>query len=146
MCSKGLKDDWSSQVKLGICLVESVKVLPITTQHHILTHKRYIAVENIVRRGEIACNKQFLLFSQRFPLYMAPRLGGSVVSVLDSWLGGCEFDPRLKRLFFPANFRLSPLQKHVRKVVGGFGKKSCVSTGVRKPGNTYSSPTVMIWP
>ena len=29
------------------------------------------------------------------------------------------------------------LQKHVRKVVGGFGKKSCVSTGVRKPGNTY---------
>ena len=24
-----------------------------------------------------------------------------------------------------------PLQKHVRKVVGGFGKKSCVSTGVR---------------
>ena len=34
-----------------------------------------------------------------------------------------------------AYFRLSPLQKHVRKVVGGFGKKSCVSTGVRKPGN-----------
>ena len=29
-----------------------------------------------------------------------------------------------------AYFRLSPLQKHVRKVVGGFGKKSCVSTGV----------------
>ena len=24
----------------------------------------------------------------------------------------------------------------VRKVVGGFGKKSCVGTGVRKPGNT----------
>ena len=38
-------------------------------------------------------------------------------------------------LLFPAYFRLSPLQKHVRKVVGGFGKKSCVSTGVRKPGN-----------
>ena len=29
----------------------------------------------------------------------------------------------------------------MRKVVGGFGKKSCVSTGVRKPGNTYASPT-----
>ena len=40
--------------------------------------------------------------------------------------------------------RLSPLQKHVRKVVGGFGRKSCVSTGVRKPGNTYASPTAMI--
>ena len=47
-------------------------------------------------------------------------------------------------LFFPAYFRLSPLQKHVRKVVGGFGKKSCVSTGVRKPGNTCASPTAMI--
>ena len=39
---------------------------------------------------------------------------------------------------------LSPLQKHVRKVVGGFGKKSCVSTGVRKPGNTCASLTAMI--
>ena len=43
-------------------------------------------------------------------------------------------------------FRLSPLQKHVRKVVGGFGKKSCVSTGVRKPGNTYASLTTMLGP
>ena len=32
----------------------------------------------------------------------------------------------------------------VRKVVGGFGKKSCVSTGVRKPENSYASPTAMI--
>ena len=30
-----------------------------------------IAVENIVRKGEIACNKQFLLFSQCFLPYMA---------------------------------------------------------------------------
>ena len=73
-----------------------------------------------------------------------PRTGGSVVSVSDSTPGGCEIDPRLGRLFFPAYFRLSPLQKHVRKVVGSFGKKSCVSTGVRKPGNTYASPTAMI--
>ena len=65
-----------------------------------------------------------------------PRLGGSVVSVSDLRPGGCEFDPRLRQLFFPAYFRLSTLQKHVRKVVGGFGKESCVSTGVRKPGNT----------
>ena len=75
-----------------------------------------------------------------------PRPSGSVVSVLDWWPGGCEFDPRLRRLFFPAYFCLSPLQKHVRKVVGGFGKKSCVSTGVRKPGNTYASLTAIIWP
>ena len=30
----------------------------------------YIAVENIVRKGEIACDKQFLLFSQCFLPYM----------------------------------------------------------------------------
>ena len=52
------------------------------------------------------------------------------------FMSGCDFDPRLRRIFFPAYFRLSPLQKHVRKVVGGFGKKSCVSTGLRKPENT----------
>ena len=75
---------------------------------------------------------------------LKPRPGGSVVSVSDSRPGGCEFDPRLRRLFFPAYFHLSPLQKHVRKVVGDFGKKSSVSTGVRKPGNTCASPTAMI--
>ena len=49
------------------------------------------------------------------------------------------------RSFNPFPNKPSPLQKHVRKVVGGFGKKSCVSTGVRKPGiNTYASPIAMI--
>ena len=37
-----------------------------TTQYRILMHLRYKAVKNIVRKGEIACNKQFLLFSQCF--------------------------------------------------------------------------------
>ena len=69
---------------------------------------------------------------------------GSVVSLSESGPGGCEFDPRLRRTFSPAYFRLSPLQKHLRKVVGGFGKKSCVSTVLRKPGNTCASPMVMI--
>ena len=63
---------------------------------------------------------------------MASRPGGSVVGVSDSLPDGREFDPRLRQLFFPVYFRLSPLQKHVRKVVGGFGKKSFVSSGVRK--------------
>ena len=31
----------------------------------------YVAVENIVRKGEIACYKQFPLFSQCFLPYMA---------------------------------------------------------------------------
>ena len=35
-----------------------------------LTHKRYTAVENIVRKREIVCNKQFLLFSLGFLSYM----------------------------------------------------------------------------
>ena len=35
-----------------------------------LTHLRYIAVENIVRKGGFACNKQFLLFSKCFLPYM----------------------------------------------------------------------------
>ena len=66
-----------------------------------------------------------------------------VVNVSDSCPGGCEFDTRLSRTFFPAYFCLSPLLKHVRKVLGGFGKKSCVSTGVRKPRNTCVSLTAM---
>ena len=44
----------------------------------------------------------------------------------------CRNSPA-RRTVFPAYFRLSPLQKHVR-LGGGFVKKSCVSTGVRKPG------------
>ena len=35
---------------------------------------------------------------------------------------------------------------HVKKVVSGFGKKSCVGIGVRKPGNIDSSLIAMIWP
>ena len=43
--------------------------------------------------------------------------------------------PGLRQTFVPVPFRLSPLI-HVRKAVSGFGEKNCVSTGVRKPGNT----------
>ena len=44
------------------------------THFHTMLHfdiLRYIAAENIVRKGEIACHKQFLLFSQCFLAYMA---------------------------------------------------------------------------
>ena len=46
------------------------------THYHSIPHfdalkiYRNIAVENIVRKGKIACNKQFLLFSQYFLPYM----------------------------------------------------------------------------
>ena len=43
---------------------------PITTQCRNLKRDQFIAVENIVRKGGIACNKHFLLFSQYFLLYM----------------------------------------------------------------------------
>ena len=77
---------------------------------------------------------------------IGPCLGGSVWTVSDSWPGGWEFDHQLRQTFFPANFRLSPLQKHVRKVVSYcLRKKSCVSNGVRKPGNTCASSTAMIY-
>ena len=76
-------------------------------------------------------------------LFLSPRPGGSVVSLSDSQPGDCEFDPRLRQTFFPAYFA-SHLCRNMRKIVGGFGKKSCVSTGVRKPGNTCVSPTAMI--
>ena len=56
-------------------------------------------------------------------VYQLLRPGGSVVSVSDSRPGGCEFETQLRRTFFPAYFCLSPLLKHERKVVGGFGKK-----------------------
>ena len=52
----------------------------------------------------------------------------------------------LVRNLLLAYFHCTPLLKHVRKVVSGFGKKSCFITGVRKPGNTCVSPTAMIGP
>ena len=44
---------------------------PITIQCCILTHKDIKLWKNIVRKGEIAWDNQFLLFSQSFLLYMA---------------------------------------------------------------------------
>ena len=43
------------------------------THYHAIPHFEalYIAVENIVGKREIACNKQFLFFSQCFLLYMS---------------------------------------------------------------------------
>ena len=44
-------------------------VFSFLTHSHTMTPfdaLKFIAIENIVRKGEIACNKQFLLFSQCF--------------------------------------------------------------------------------
>ena len=53
--------------KSGLC---GRSLTHITTQCRILMRWRYIAVENIVRKGETACNNQFLLFSQCSLPYM----------------------------------------------------------------------------
>ena len=98
--------------------------------------------------------KNLIIFSWRIKVAIANRLTFKNKVAPPGWLSGqrvrlmtwwFKFDPRLRQLFFLAYFHLSPLQKHVRKEVGGFGRKSGVSTGVRKSGNTYASPTAMIW-
>ena len=71
-----LSASFFSLVSLKFVVLEKIKVYnnktkSITTKCHILIHYRYIAMQNIVRKGEIAYNKQFLLFSQCFPPYMA---------------------------------------------------------------------------
>ena len=47
-----------------------VNPLPHIIRHFNALKIINIAMENIVRKGEIACNKQFLLFSQCFLPYM----------------------------------------------------------------------------
>ena len=63
------------------------------------------------------------LVSFRGPVRRRARQVGSMVSMSDSGPGGCEFHTWLRKIFFPAYFRFSPLLKHVEKVVGGFGRK-----------------------
>ena len=75
----------------------------------------------------------FLLFTKPLPGWLT----GEHVGLMTWWL---RVRSSVEATFLSGVFRVSPLQKHVRKVVGGFGKKSCVSTGVRKPGNTCHRP------
>ena len=67
-------------------------------------------------------------------------LSGEHVGLTTWWL---RIRSPVEVTFLSAYFRLLPLQEHVGKVVDGFGKKSCVSTSERKPGNTYASSTAM---
>ena len=79
--------------------------------------------------------EQFLLFSQCFRKLL-------VVDDLDSWPIGCEFGAKLLSGIF------SPLTtaEACEKSSQWLSKEICVSTGVRKPGNTCVSLTAMIWP
>ena len=54
-----------------------------------------------------------------------PRPGGSVMSVSDSWPGGCEFETRLRQTFFWAYFRLSTLLQTRGKQSVALERKLC---------------------
>ena len=57
------------------------------------------------------------------------------------WLG---IRSPVEKTFLSSMFSPLTSAEACEKVVGGFRKKSCVSTGVRKPGNTCASQTTMI--
>ena len=73
-----------------------------------------------------ACDHHPVLFAvsacDNHPKLGAPPglLSGELVGLMTWWF---EFDTRLRRTFFQVYFRLSPLLKHVRKVIGDFLKK-----------------------
>ena len=54
---------------------------------------------------------------------LVPLQGGSVVNVSNLWPGCCEFHTLFRWTSFLAYFHLSPLLKHLRKVVGVIEKK-----------------------
>ena len=102
-----------------------------------------------MRQNTALCGNGLMALSSFFILFFLYRGRQCTYPCFLYWYskqysGSCEFNPWLRRLFSPPDFSPSPLQKHVRKLVSGIGKNSCVSTGVRKPGNTYASPTAMI--
>ena len=64
-----------------------------------------------------------------------PRPGGLGVGLMTWWL---RVRSPVKATF------LSGVFPPLISAEACFGKRSCVSTGVRKPGNTFASPTAMI--
>ena len=64
--TRNLKDILPSRPTLSSSLLTHYHTVP-----HFDTLKIYIAIENIVRKGEIDCNKQLLLFSESFLPYIA---------------------------------------------------------------------------
>ena len=68
-------------------------------------------------------------------------LSGERVGPMTWWL---QVRSPIEATFLSGVFSPLTSAEAVRKVGCGFGKKSCVSTGERKPGNTCASPTAMI--
>ena len=56
-----------------------------------------LAFENNAEKGLNAVNQRFLLFPHNYVFYLIDGpTGGSVVSMLDSQLGGCELETWLR--------------------------------------------------
>ena len=78
-----------------------------------------------------------------------PHQDGSVVTMSNSWPGGCEFHTWFRQTSFLAYFHLSPLLKNLRKVVGVIEKKVVlVLLWENKDTHQETSQTWMIhvWP
>ena len=75
-------------------------------------------------KEEIAHYEQFLLFPQCFQKACFPGASKGVI----------VWERPVVSIFRTGNFCLLPLM-HARKVISSLGK-ICVSTGMRKPGNT----------
>ena len=69
-----------------------------------------------------------------------PSLNGLLVSMSDSRPGGSEFET----IFLSSVFSTLTSAEACKKSSQWLLKESCVSTDVRKPGNTCVSPTTMI--
>ena len=60
--------------------------LPFSLCRHILTHLQQMTLENIVAKGEIAENVQFLLFPQHFHIYTTIILTFIKIFQLFEWM------------------------------------------------------------
>ena len=105
-------------------------------------HQQQTAFENTVGKGELAHNEQVLLFTLCFlfnQIIVSPFV--HIYDIIS--LFAAEYE---KPKIGISGIVLSSSAVVLLDEMTHFckGKKSCVSTGVRKPGNTYASPTAMI--
>ena len=98
-----------------------------------------------MRKEEITCYKQFLVFHNVFHSYVSLVHqdgilcgNGLIGNLSDSWLGGCQLESGMQQTVF--FFHLSLLM-HVRKAVSAFRKK-CLSVLVCKRHGTHRCVTV----
>ena len=76
----------------------------------------------IIFEQEWICCLQCLQF--RYVKISVPLPGGSVVSVSDSWPGGCESNNPVEMNYLSREFSPLTSAEALRNVVGGFGRKS----------------------